>query len=228
LKSALRICLIEDDSTLQNFIRFNLELEGYEVISYASGSTAFLELSSLLKCDLVILDNMLPGKNGIDLCNELRKVSKIPILFLSAKGTTHDRIEGLRAGANDYLPKPFDLEELLLRVFALLPKKQLSFKVGKISIDMDTLEAKDAQSRPIHQFSKKEIALLQLFLQNENKVLSRDEILDKIWGEDVYPTSRTIDNFILGFRKIFEPDQKNPIYFHSIRGVGYKFTNQKD
>jgi two-component system alkaline phosphatase synthesis response regulator PhoP len=93
---------------------------------------------------------------------------------------------------------------------------------------MDTLEAKDAQSRPIHQFSKKEIALLQLFLQNENKVLSRDEILDKIWGEDVYPTSRTIDNFILGFRKIFEPDQKNPIYFHSIRGVGYKFTNQKD
>ena len=228
MKSPLRICLVEDDSTLQNFIRFNLELEEYEVLSFTSGSSAFQAIGSVLKCDLVILDNMLPGMNGIDLCSELRKVSKVPILFLSAKGTTHDRIEGLRAGANDYLPKPFDLEEFLLRVFALLPKKQVTFTVGNISIDLNTLEALDEQEIPIHQFSKKEILLLQLFLQNENKVLSRDEILDRIWGEDVYPTSRTIDNFILGFRKIFEPDQKKPIFFHSIRGVGYKFTHQKE
>ena len=177
--------------------------------------------------DLIILDNMLPGLSGVDVCQEIRKVSEIPILFLSAKSNTQDRIEGLRAGANDYLAKPFDLEELILRVQVLLPKTNHLITIGTMEVDLENYTVKNSQKNNVHSFSKKEVALLKLFLQNENKVLAREEILDKVWGEDAYPTSRTIDNFVLTFRKVFEPDQKTPQYFHSIRGIGYKFTNPK-
>jgi len=222
-----KIALVEDDLILKEFIQLNLELEGHEVISYTNGNAAVEGKHELSRCDLIILDNMLPGTSGIDLCLEIRKQYATPILFLSAKSNTQDRIEGLRAGANDYLPKPFDLEELLLRVQVLLPKTSFHYSIGSWEIDFDNLMALNVQNDTNHQFSKKEAALLKLFSLNENRVLSREEILDKVWGEDAYPTSRTIDNFVLTFRRIFEPDQKSPEYFHSIRGVGYKFTNKK-
>lgn len=219
--------LVEDDLVLKEFIQLNLELEGYEVTSFESGSSALDALPLMGRSDLIILDNMLPGKSGIDVCIEIRKNFTTPVLFLSAKSNTQDRIEGLKAGANDYLPKPFDLEELLLRVQVLLPKNKLQHSIGLWEIDFDNLTAFDIQNNRIHQFSRKESALLKLFTMNENRVLSREEILDKVWGEDAYPTSRTIDNFVLTFRRIFESDQKSPEFFHSIRGVGYKFTNKK-
>jgi two-component system alkaline phosphatase synthesis response regulator PhoP len=108
----------------------------------------------------------------------------------------------------------------------LLPKTSQQYFIGPWEIDFDNLTAVNVQNNGLHQFSKKEVALLKLFTLNENKVLPREEILDKVWGEDAYPTSRTIDNFVLTFRRIFEPDQKAPTFFHSIRGVGYKFTNK--
>ena len=170
---------------------------------------------------------MLPQVSGLELCKELRKTSRVPILFLSAKGTTIDRITGLKLGANDYLPKPFDLEELLLRVQILLNFNEISHEdeliIGSKTINFNTYEIIDSITSEILILSKKEIELLKLFSEKIGVVVSRDEILDKLWG-DQFPTSRTIDNYILSFRKTFEVDPKNPIYFHSIRGVGYKFT----
>ena len=179
--------------------------------------------------DLVILDVMLPGYNGIQVCKEIRKFSDVPILFLSAKGSTVDRVMGLKAGGNDYLPKPFDLEELLLKVKILLAVQlkttaQNIFTIGSKTINFQTFEVCDSQEKNILTFSKREVDLLQLFSVNVGRVISRDEILDTVWGMDKFPTPRTIDNYILTFRKVFEIDPKEPQHFHSIRGVGYKLT----
>jgi len=219
------ICVVEDDPTLLNFIVFNLNKEGYHVNSYSHGEDALMALQVLLNSQLIILDNMLPGKSGIDICQAIRRQSSVPILFLSAKGNTSDKIEGLKAGANDYLSKPFDLEELMLRIHVLLPKKISKYTLGPFEIDFEAMQVINLQNQQIYALTKKETELLKLFIERENQVLSRDEILDKVWGEEVYPTTRTIDNFVLTFRRIFEPDQKNPVFFQSIRSVGYKFTN---
>ena len=224
-----RIYLVEDEAVLLDSIKLNLEYDGYEVIGIKSGTEAFDNAKDLGESDLVILDVMLPGYNGIQVCKEIRKLSDVPILFLSAKGTTPDRVVGLKAGGNDYLPKPFDLEELLLRVKILLSIQLKStaqniFTIGSKSINFQTFEVIDSQEKHILTFSKREVDLLRLFSMNVGRVVSRDEILDAIWGLDKFPTPRTIDNYILSFRKIFEIDPKEPHFFHSIRGVGYKLT----
>ncbi len=224
-----RIYLVEDEAVLLDSIKLNLEYDGYEVIGIKSGTEAFDNAKVLGESDLVILDVMLPGYNGIQVCKEIRKLSDVPILFLSAKGTTPDRVVGLKAGGNDYLPKPFDLEELLLRVKILLSIQLKStpqniFTIGSKSINFQTFEVIDSQEKHILTFSKREVDLLRLFSMNVGRVVSRDEILDAIWGLDKFPTPRTIDNYILSFRKIFEIDPKEPQFFHSIRGVGYKLT----
>lgn len=222
-----KICLVEDEKSLSEMIRLNLEMDGYHVDIYDDGQDAKNELSKIESYDLVILDVMLPKVSGLDLCREIRKNSNVPILFLSAKGTTSDRIAGLKLGANDYLPKPFDLEELLLRVQILIKKKEgekeEGLTIGNKTVSFITYEITNSENNKIEILSKKEIELLRLFSEKPGVVVSRDEILDKIWG-DQFPTSRTIDNYILAFRKIFEQDPRNPMYFHSIRGVGYKFT----
>lgn len=223
------IYLVEDEKSLADLIRFNLEMEEYTVHVFENGLTAFNAKTQLATADLVILDVMLPGKSGFEICKELRSISTVPILFLSAKGTTEDRIQGLKLGANDYLPKPFDLEELLLRVSILTKKSEKStplikYVIAEQTINFETYEVINNQHHQVLMLSKKEIELLKLFIENENKVVSRDEILDRLWGKDQFPTARTIDNYILTFRKLFEQDPKNPLYFHSIRGVGYKFT----
>ena len=228
-----RICLIEDEESLVELIKLNLELEGFEVFVLSNGRLAIERIDEIIKCDLVVLDVMLPENSGFDVCKELRVKSQIPILFLSAKGIAADRIHGLKLGANDYLPKPFDLEELILRIQNLLPTENLIatddkvFIIGTKTIDFMSYEMLDLETGSKHIFSKREIELLRLFRASEGAVVSRDEILDKLWGKDNFPTSRTIDNYILIFRKLFEPNPKNPIYFHSIRGVGYKFTLSK-
>lgn len=229
-----KICLVEDERSLSDLIRMNLEMEGFEVDSYNNGKQAFNAAANMGQYQLVILDVMLPEVSGLDICKEIRKYSSVPVLFLSAKGTTEDRIAGLKLGGNDYLSKPFDLEELLLRVNILSQRTgtaNLSDKgkliIGDQEVNFDTFEVTDINSGVSIAISKKEIELLKLFSEKEGVVISRDEILDKIWGKDQFPTSRTIDNYILSFRKLFESDPKNPKYFHSIRAVGYKFTNGK-
>ena len=196
-----RIYLVEDEAVLLDSIKLNLEYDGYEVIGIKSGTEAFDNAKDLGESDLVILDVMLPGYNGIQVCKEIRKLSDVPILFLSAKGTTPDRVVGLKAGGNDYLPKPFDLEELLLRVKILLSIQLKStaqniFTIGSKSINFQTFEVIDSQEKHILTFSKREVDLLRLFSMNVGRVVSRDEILDAIWGLDKFPTPRTIDNYI--------------------------------
>lgn len=224
----VKICVVEDDPILMEFILFNLVKDGYGTLNFSHGDHVFANMQQVISCDLVMLDNMLPGYSGIELCKAIRALSNVPILFLSAKGNTSDRIEGLKAGANDYLAKPFNLEELMLRIQVLIPKQTRAYKLGLFELDFESMEVTNSTTEEIHTLSKKEMTLLKLFVENENRVLSRDEILDKVWGEDVYPTTRTIDNFVLAFRKMFEGDQKHPKYFHSIRGVGYKFMNQNN
>lgn len=222
-----KICLIEDEKSLSEMIRLNLELDGFQVDIYDNGKIAKNEIDKIVNYDLVILDVMLPQVSGLEICSEIRKLSRVPVLFLSAKGTTSDRIAGLKLGGNDYLSKPFDLEELLLRVQILLQKNEIttidSLTIGTKTVNFITYEITNPLNSEIEILSKKEIELLKLFSEKTGIVVSRDEILDKIWP-DQFPTSRTIDNYILAFRKIFENDPKNPIHFHSIRGVGYKFT----
>jgi two-component system alkaline phosphatase synthesis response regulator PhoP len=226
----ISICLVEDERSLRDMIQLNLELEGYTVTAFQDGKEALNAFEKKIDFSLIILDVMLPFVSGLNLCRFIREKSPVPILFLSAKGTTSDRVNGLKLGANDYLPKPFDLEELLLKVNILSQqitanKEILSFQIGNLNIDLSSFEVKNSSETIVHVFSKREVELLKLFKEKENKVISRDEILDEIWGKDQFPTSRTIDNYILVFRKIFETDPKNPLHFHSIRGVGYKFSS---
>jgi two-component system alkaline phosphatase synthesis response regulator PhoP len=213
-------------------IRMNLEMEGYTVEIFNDGQAAFDKAQEIGQSNLVLLDVMLPKVSGLDICDEIRKTSKVPILFLSAKGTTADKIAGLKKGGNDYLSKPFDLEELLLRVQILMQTATLAnttidsaLVIGNKTVDYTNYEVQDKNTGETIRLSKREIDLLQFFAENEGRVVSRDEILDKIWGKEQFPTTRTIDNYILSFRKLFEEDPKNPHYFHSIRSVGYKFTN---
>jgi two-component system alkaline phosphatase synthesis response regulator PhoP len=228
LTRKITICLVEDEQSLIEMIQFNLELDGYDVFAIRDGGLAKEHFESKIDYDLFILDVMLPRISGLDLCKIIREKSQAPILFLSAKGTTQDRIEGLKIGANDYLPKPFDLEELILKVKILTKKegeqKDFLLQVGELEVDFNTFEVRSLENEIVHLFSKREIELLQLFQEKEGKVVSRDEILDRVWGKDSYPTARTIDNYILVFRKVFEKNARKPQFFHSIRSVGYKFT----
>jgi two-component system alkaline phosphatase synthesis response regulator PhoP len=226
-----RICVIEDELSLSELIKMNLELEGYVVEVIFHGSEAYLRAFEMSKFDLVVLDVMLPEVSGLTICKEIRKYSRVPVLFLSAKGTTQDRILGLKLGANDYLPKPFDLEELLLKVQILVTGVDEEIEIpvstmtiGNLHVNFSTFEVMNLQTKSISTLTKREIELLDFFNKKVGLVVSREEILDALWGNDQFPTSRTIDNYILGFRKLFEIDPKNPQFFHSVRGVGYKFT----
>lgn len=224
-----KICVVEDESSIAEMVRLNLEMESHDVTLVQDGAEALELFKRNFDFDLVILDVMLPNVSGVDLCRLIRKKSNVPILFLSAKGTTSDRIEGLKAGGSDYLPKPFDLEELLLRVAVLLnmtPKAgEEIITIGNCQVNFRTFVVTDTISKQETTLSKKEVALLQLFYSKQGEVISRTEILDKVWGKDQFPTTRTIDNFILHFRKTFEDNPKEPVYFISVRGVGYKFLN---
>jgi two-component system alkaline phosphatase synthesis response regulator PhoP len=224
-----KICVVEDESSIAEMVRLNLEMESHDVTLVQDGAEALELFKRNFDFDLVILDVMLPNVSGVDLCRLIRKKSNVPILFLSAKGTTSDRIEGLKAGGSDYLPKPFDLEELLLRVAVLLnmtPKAgEEIITIGNCQVNFRTFVVVDTISKQETTLSKREVALLQLFYSKQGEVISRTEILDKVWGKDQFPTTRTIDNFILHFRKTFEDNPKEPVYFISVRGVGYKFLN---
>lgn len=230
------ILLVEDEENLHEALKLNLELEGYEVTSAMDGAAALKALQNEY-FDLIILDVMLPEVDGISVTETVRiSNNEVPILILSAKNSSADRVLGLKKGADDYLTKPFNLEELLLRVDKLIHKnKKLqdkstlgdTYSFGGNEIDFKAQEATKFSGERI-QLSKKETMLLKLLIENKNEVVPREKILQSVWGYNVYPTTRTIDNFILSFRKYFEEDSRNPKYFHSVRGVGYKYTEPAD
>lgn len=225
-----RILIVEDEPNIAKLIKLNLELEGYEIDIVEDGLQAIEKVESA-HFDLMILDLMLPKLNGMKVLQKIRlSHSNLPIIIASAKDSSSDRIEGLRAGADDYLNKPFQIEELILRVKNLISRsekahksdlKEYTFGKNKINFHQYTASGKSGEFR----LTKKETLLLKLLIDNENEVVSRETMFKNIWGYDVYPSTRTIDNFILNLRKHFEEDPKHPKHFLSVRGVGYKFVS---
>lgn len=227
------ILLAEDEENLQEALKLNLELEGYEVTVCGDGASAIKHVNQEY-FDLIILDVMLPEVDGIMVCETIRlKNMDVPILMLSAKSTSADKVLGLKKGADDYMAKPFSLDELLLRIQKLIKKSvristkqtvEEIFIFGKNKVDFKASKAINHLNEEI-VLTKKEVMLLKLLVENKNEVVTREKILQAVWGYNVYPTTRTIDNFVLNFRKYFEVDSKNPQFFQSARGVGYKFTD---
>jgi len=229
---AANILLVEDEENLHSTLKLNLELENYTVTSAFDGKQALKAIKDEY-FDVVIMDVMIPEIDGITVTETIRlQNNEVPVLILSAKNASADRILGLKKGADDYLTKPFNLEELLLRVSKLILKnKKLldketvgdTYTFGNNRIDFKAQQATTWNDQQI-ELSKKEAMLLKLLIENKNEVVAREKILQSVWGYNVYPTTRTIDNFILSFRKYFEQDSRNPQFFHSVRGVGYKYT----
>ena len=227
------ILIVEDEENLHEALRLNLEMDGYEVSSAFDGTEALRKVSNEY-FDLIIMDIMLPEIDGISVTERIRvNNNEVPILMLSARNRSEDKVLGLKKGADDYITKPFNLEELLIRVSKLIQKNkkiQVKDTVGDIydfgnnKIDFRAQDAITWNGQKV-ELSKKEVMLLKLLIENKNDVVTREKILQVVWGYNVYPTTRTIDNFILSFRKYFEEDSRNPRYFHSVRGVGYKYTD---
>ena len=224
-----RILIVEDEESIRKLLKLNLELEGYEVVHAADGKTG-IEYTTGQHFDVIILDVMLPEMDGFEICEQIRLNNiEVPILFLTAKDSPGDRVMGLKKGGDDYLTKPFNLEELLLRIQNLLKRsggqineETITFQFGNNEVNFKTYEARGVNGG--FTMTKKEAMLLKLFIDREGEVVSRQQIMQSVWGYDIYPTTRTIDNFILAFRKHFENNPRNPEFFHSIRGIGYKFV----
>lgn len=230
-----RILLVEDEKNIRDVVKLNLELEGYEVVAVDNGPDAIKRTQEEVY-HLIILDVMLPDMDGFEICETIRiRDDNTPILFLTAKDSYEDKIKGLKKGADDYLTKPFNLEEFLLRVKNLVKRTLKGTAEGKESLQTYSFGGNEInfvtfRAKGIHgevDLTKKEVALMKLLIERKNEVVSRNDILKIVWGYDVFPSTRTIDNFILNFRKHFELDPKNPVHFISIRSVGYKFIENE-
>ncbi|HEX8270336.1 MAG TPA: response regulator transcription factor [Flavobacterium sp.] len=224
--SSHRILYAEDDETLAFLTKDNLEQNGYDVVHCADGSLCMKSFATE-NFDICILDIMLPKKDGFEIAAEIRKQNTdIPIIFLSAKTLKEDRIKGLRLGADDYLVKPFSIEELLLKIEIFLKRSQKNQKpdqgniVGKYQFDnKNYVLFNDSEKISLTQ---REAELLQLFLDNRNKVLKREEILKSLWGDDDYFMGRSLDVFISRLRKILVNEQG--ISIENLHGIGFRFT----
>jgi len=229
------IFLVEDDPHIQELIRYNLEENGFATKTFASGE-AFLKESVNLTPNLYLLDIMLPDIDGLELCRRIRQnpdLRKIPIIMLTAKGEEFDKVLGLELGADDYITKPFGVRELIARIKVAL-RRQLEdlanegeiLKSGKISLDLARHEVWKGQ-QPI-ALTYKEFELLKLLLVNKGKVLSRDLLLEKIWGFDYDGETRTVDVHVRFLRQKLEDNANLPVYIETVRGIGYRFNDKED
>jgi two-component system alkaline phosphatase synthesis response regulator PhoP len=226
-----RILLVEDEARLAELIADNLEVEGYAVEIASDGARA-LERARGEPPALIVLDVMLPGLDGFEVCERLRAAGcTVPVLFLTARNEGEDRVRGLELGGDDYLGKPFDLRELLLRVRAILRRSQWlrepshageRLALGEAVVDFKAFTLRRGTRET--KLSTKETLILRALAERAGEVVSRAEILDRVWGYDAFPTTRTIDNFIVRLRRLLEPDPSHPRYLHTIRGTGYRLT----
>jgi DNA-binding response OmpR family regulator len=223
-----KILIIEDEKELINGLRLNLEFEGYEVISAEDGEAG---LKRALKDapDLILLDIMLPKKDGLDVCREVRRQNlTTPIIMLTAKGEEVDKVVGLEIGADDYITKPFSLKELLARIRAQLRRGQQETRsVPSVypfnDIEIDFIHFKIKRDGKEFDLTSLEVEILKHFVAHRGEVVSRDDLLDKIWGHEKYPSTRTIDNHILKLRKKLERDPAKTKVIFSVYGEGYRF-----
>ena len=222
------ILIIEDDSLMRDGLRDNLEFEGYRVVCAVDGEKG-LALADAETPDLILLDVMLPGVDGIDVCRQLRSRGKnVPIIMLSARGSEIDKVIGLEIGADDYLAKPFGVQELLARIKALFRRfepKELEGPYRFDQIEIDFSRHTVQRDNTIIELTAKEFELLKCFVHNAGVALTRESLLEKVWGMNSSTTTRTVDNHVLKLRKKLEEHPETPRYFMTIYGVGYKFID---
>jgi two-component system alkaline phosphatase synthesis response regulator PhoP len=234
---AVRLLVVEDDEHLAHGLCRNLEMEGCQATAVGTGEAALEALADPTTTpDLVILDIMLPGIDGLEVCRRLRADGNtIPILFLTARGSDADRILGLRLGADDYLTKPFVVEELVLRLRGILRRAAWSgtpsrtgpeVEIGPCRVDLGTMRASTVSGEV--SLTEREVMLVRFFAENEGRVLSRGELLETVWGYTFDTATRTLDTFVHRLRKHFEADPRHPRHFHTVRGVGYRFTREPE
>lgn len=235
-----RVLVIEDDAHIAQGLKLNLSLQGYEV-SIAQNGTLGLQMWKEWNPHLIVLDIMLPGLDGLSVLRHIRlEDEKLPVLILSAKGGPDDRVKGFSYGVDDYLAKPFNLEEFLMRIERLMkrsswneggnaseavmePEIRFTYVFGNNTIDFDTMTAWGTHGKI--RLTDQEVRLLKIFIANRGKPLSRKVLLEVGWGYTGEGTTRTVDNFIVRLRKYFEDDPEYPVYFKSVRSVGYIFDH---
>jgi DNA-binding response OmpR family regulator len=227
---AKQILIIDDEPMIVESVSYNLKQEGYEVLTALDGDTG-LQLAQTKDIDLILLDLMLPGINGLEICRQIRQQSSIPIIMLTAKEGEIDRVLGLELGADDYVTKPFSMRELLARIKSVLKRTILVgpgmaepakfIKTGNLQIDL--LGHEVTVKEQVINLSSKEYELLRIMASHPGQVLSREQLLNLVWGNDFYGDSRTVDVHIRWLREKIEADPGEPEYILTVRGVGYKF-----
>lgn len=225
-----KILVVEDEESFREGVSFILSKEGYEIIDAADGNDAIIKFERE-GADLVLLDVMLPGLSGLEVCKKLRTLTKVPIIMLTAKDTELDKVLGLEIGADDYITKPFSSRELLARVKAILRRtgsvdvKSAIMEIGPVRVDTErhtvSVEGLD-QSLPLKEFD-----LLVYLMQNAGRVLTRTQLIDRIWGSDYFGDTKTLDVHVKRLRSRIEKDAANPKFIQTIRGLGYKFESVK-
>lgn len=224
-----KILVVDDEEHIQELIKFNLEKNGYKV-SCANNGIDAIKLAKEQLPQLMLLDLMLPGMDGLDVCKEIRKdssMSNMPIIMITAKGEEIDKIIGLELGADDYITKPFSVRELVARIKAILRRSTMqviekTFNVGNLAIDFGKHEVIKGENKV--DLTLKEFELLEILIKNKGRVMTRDFLLDKIWGYEYLGETRTVDVHIRHLRQKIEDDDKNPRYIQTIRGIGYRFN----
>lgn len=225
-----KVLIVDDEEHIRELIKFNLKKEGYDTAVAVNGTEA-LKIIKESKFDLILLDLMLPEIDGLEVCKEIRRneeTADIPVMMITAKGEEFDKVLGLELGADDYITKPFSIRELMARIKALLrrsnvKKEENITKFGEIVVNFQTREV-TKESKNV-ELTLKEFELLKLLIKNKGNILTRELLLDKIWGYEYIGETRTVDVHIRHLRKKIESDDKNPQYIQTIRGVGYKFTS---
>ena len=226
-----RILVVEDETNLAEGIRENLEAEGYRVELAADGARGLERIRSG-DFDLVVLDVMLPELDGFAVCESARAEGlDTPILFLTARGSADDRVHGLEVGGDDYLPKPFHLRELLLRVRAIVRRRswyeeaaatETVLRFGENEFNFRTFHGR-AWDGTEHALPEKEAMILKALAERRGEIVSREDLLDRVWGYEVFPSTRVLDGFVVRLRQRFERDPDRPAHFHTERGIGYRF-----
>ena len=223
-----KVLVVEDDPGILRTVADNLRFERYEVVTANDGETGYV-LRQQEQPDLIVLDLMLPRLSGLELCQKLRAEDvQVPVLILTARSEEADRVRGLDLGADDYVTKPFSVPELMARIRALLRRASsatgapATLKFGQVEIDFPRYEARRL-GRPV-EMTRKEFALLRFLASREDTVVTRDEILNKVWGFESYPITRTVDNHVASLRAKLETDPAHPVNIQTVHGVGYKFV----
>jgi len=232
-----KILIVEDDASIVLGLESALQDDGYETLTARTGPEG-LRLAKERRPDLLILDLMLPGMSGLEICKRLRDEGlKTPVIMLTSKAEENDKVLGLELGADDYVTKPFGLRELLARVKARLRREETispqesetkseKYRFGDVVVDFKRHEVHKAEK--LQELTNREFRLLEYFILHPGEILTRDRLLEEIWGYEVYPTTRTVDNHILRLRKHIESDPENPRYIKTVRGAGYLFEKDQE